>query len=208
MKTMSIFLIVAALSLCSVAQAQEENKVKLNELGITFSDFDRFGLVYKTGKDHSLWRFQTLMVSQNNQKTTFNHYHTDSEHKNEDYTVKIGRVHISEITGDFDFRIGADLFYSYSKDKEEFNIVNESPAEQLNERKINTYGVNLVFGFHHLLNKHILLGAEFLPHFSYRSGSTKEYANSEHDNPETLDISGYSYGLSNNSVQLNLIYRF
>lgn len=199
---------VAALSLSSVAQNPEDSKVKLNELGITFSDFDRFGLVYKTGRDHSLWRFQTLMVSQNNLKRTFDDYHTDSEHKNADYTVKIGRVHISEINEDFDFRFGADVFYSYSKDKEEFNIINETPAEQLNERKVNTYGVNLVFGFHHLLNEHILIGAEFLPHFSYRSGSAKEYANNEHNNPETLDISGYSYGLSNNSVQLNLIYRF
>ena len=208
MKTISIFLIAAALSFSSEAQTQEDSKVKLNELGITFSDFDRFGLVYKTGREHSLWRFQTLMVSQNNQKRTFNDYHTDSKYKNADYTLKIGRVYISEMSEDFDFRFGVDLFYSYSKDKEEFNIVNDGPAEQLNERKANTYGMNLVFGFHHLLNEHILIGAEFLPHFSYRSGSVKEYENSEHNNPETLDISGYSYGLSNNSVQVNLIYRF
>ncbi|MGM0567405.1 MAG: hypothetical protein ACQESX_11645 [Bacteroidota bacterium] len=208
MKTFSIFIMVATLSLASMAQSKQDNKIKLNELGITFSDLNRFGLVYKTGRDHSLWRFQTLMVSHNNQKSTFNDYHTDAKHKNADYTVKIGRINISEITENFDFRFGVDLFYTYSKDKEELNIVNDGPAEQLNEQIANTYGMNFVLGFHHLLNEHILIGAEFLPHFSYRSGSVKKYADNEHNNPETLDIKGYSYGISNNSVQVNLTYRF
>ncbi|MDZ7775083.1 MAG: hypothetical protein U5L09_05440 [Bacteroidales bacterium] len=95
-----------------------------------------------------------------------------------------------------------------AKIKIEFNIVDDKPAGGLNENVINSFGMNLVFGFHHSINNRILVGAEFLPYFSYRSGYSKSYTDFESDNPEKKDISGYSYGFSNNSVQINITYRF
>jgi|AntRauTorckE6833_2_1112554.scaffolds.fasta_scaffold01455_6 hypothetical protein len=190
--------------------AQEDQKAshKLNELGIAFSNLDRFGLTYKTGRNQSLWRFHRFVASGNLQKLKASDIQTEAQHRNTDYTLKIGRTKISEITENFEFRFGADWFYSYSQNKDEFNIVDDNSAEELNENVINSFGMNLVFGFHHSINNRILVGAEVLPYFSYRSGYSKSYTDFESDNPEKKDISGYSYGFSNNSVQINITYRF
>jgi len=211
MKKVIFVLLFAALSLASTAQKKPENqvtKVKVNELGLTFSNFDRFGLTYKTGRDQSIWRFQTFVASKDHRETSTNDYSTDRKNQSVDYTVKIGRTHISQISKEFDFRLGADLFYGYSKNKDESNIVNEGTPEIMDERILHSFGLNFVLGFHHLVNDHILIGAELLPYFSYRTGTTETYVNHETDDSTTSDISGYSYGLSNNSVQVNLIYRF
>lgn len=211
MKRAFFIIIIAALSLTTTAQEnqkKQDNQVKINELGLTFSSLDRFGLTYKTGRDQSIWRFQTFVASQAQQELSSNDYSTDQKNKNVNCTLKIGRAYISKITETIDFRFGIDFFYSYRKMKEEFNIPEERPAEQMSEVKSNEYGMNFVFGFHHLLNEHIQIGAEILPYFSYQSGSTKRYANGQSNNPEEVDLSGYSYGLSNNSVQVNLTYRF
>ena len=208
MRQFSLLFIIIALSMATAAQGNQQVPQKLNELGLTFSNPDRFGLTYKTGRNQSLWRFHTFIASGNEQKVEASDLYTEAKHSNHDYTVKIGRAKISELTEDFEFRYGFDLFYSYSQDKDEINIVNDGSPEQLNKTILNRYGVNLVFGFHHRINNRILIGAEFLPHFSYRSGTSESYASYEIYDPEKRDISGYSYGFSNNSVQINLTYRF
>ena len=53
------FLLIAIAFLGFSTFAQEKTKVRTKEVGLTFYNFDGFGLTYRIGKEKAMWRFNT-----------------------------------------------------------------------------------------------------------------------------------------------------
>ena len=184
-----------------------QETVKQKEIGLVFSNLDNFGLTFKTGTDKSLWRFNTLFISGNNMDNT-----SDSivnKQSNIGFSVKIGKEYRKKIVDNLELRFGADLSFSYSQSKYDYNDKTINDYDRKNERTTYQPGINLVFGLNYKFNDKFILGAELLPSFNYITGTfvEKNYSNSNNEDLKS-DISGFSYGLSNTSVLLSLSYRF
>jgi hypothetical protein len=187
--------------------AQENEKVKQKEIGLVFSNLDNFGLTYKTGTEKSLWRFTTLFISGDNIEETEDSLL--SKQNQLGFGVKIGKEYRKNIAQNLELRFGADLSFSYSHSKIELDDKTVNDFNRLREQSIYRPGVNLVFGFNYELSDNFVIGAELLPNFTYTTGSRTEtnYYTYQNDEVKT-DISGFSYGLSNSSALLSLVYRF
>ena len=168
---------------------------------MVFNSLNYFGLTYKTGNQKSLWRFTTLVINGNYNENTAND-HTDSQSRN-GIGLEFGKEFRKPITDKLDFRYGADLSFSYSYRYSKSSI-SETVAHYY------TPGMNLVLGFNYSLSNHFIIGAELLPYFNYSIG--KENLDKENSDGSITNISktskSISYGLSNSSAMLSLMYRF
>ena len=193
------------LSFSVLLTAQEPDKRK--EVGIVFSNADNFGLTYKTGTEKSLWRFTTLIISGYNHEESSDSLATLFSTMG--LGVKIGKEFLTHISDHLELRIGADLSFSYSRSLTETN--DKTPPD--NDRKVEqtTYrpGINFVMGVNYILNHNLAIGAEILPHFSYSTGKIHETSPGTHNGMSVdSDLSGYNYGISNQSVMVSITYRF
>ena len=67
-KMMKIIIVLASILMPFFIMAQETEEVdstpqKQKELGLVFSNFDRFGVTFKIGNEKALWRFASLIGS-------------------------------------------------------------------------------------------------------------------------------------------------
>ena len=199
-------IIVLCLSMSYFLMAQET--VKQKEIGLVFKNLDNFGLTYKTGTDKSLWRFNVLLIS-----GSIMDYTADSSVNtlsNMGFGINIGKEYRKVIVENLELRFGADISFTYSQSKSDFDDKTVDDIDRLSERKTYKPGINLVLGLNYVLNKNVIIGVEVLPNFSYTTGTSieKNYFTNTDDNEVKTDISGFSYGLSNTSVLLSLAYRF
>ncbi|SMO84474.1 hypothetical protein SAMN06265379_10998 [Saccharicrinis carchari] len=200
------FLIVLCVSISSILMAQETQKQK--EVGLIFSNLDNFGLTYKTGNNKALWRFTTLFLNGENDESK-----KDAFKRTQNYFgfgVKVGREYRIPLAENMELKYGTDLSFQYSRSKYELDYTDPDHSDQLDERTIYQPGLNLVFGFNYWLSDNIVLGVELLPEFSYKTGEIIEKGNyyGNGDNDLKSDVSGFNYGLSNNSALLSVAYKF
>ncbi|MCB2197550.1 MAG: hypothetical protein KQH79_16940 [Bacteroidetes bacterium] len=174
--------------------------IKRNEAGITFSSLNSFGISYKTGNDHSLWRFNTLVINGSNIEE--NSDSLDTKNENTGIELKVGHEFIKTITEKVEFRYGTDISFGYNHALYDRNDKSINDSDRSQERSTFTPGLNLVLGLNYLINDHFIVGAEILPYVRYQFGEIKE------DNDQKRDISGMQYGLSNTSARISLVYRF
>lgn len=198
-------LLLLCLSLPLFLIAQETMKQK--EIGLVFSNLDNFGLTLKTGTQKSLWRFNTLFLSGINSEEIADSLY--SQQNNLGFTVKIGKEYHIDIADNLEFKFGADISFTYSQSKYEFDDKTIDDNDRLNESKSYQPGFNFVFGLNYKLGNNILIGAELLPGFRYSTGESVE-KRSYTNNGEAIkrNISGFNYGLSNTSALISLAYRF
>lgn len=192
---------LVGMSLSAIAQTESTQK----EIGIAFSNFENFGLSFKTGRSNSMWRFNTLLVSGNTIDRISES--TENSQKVMGFGVGLGKEYRKEVVEHLELRYGADLSFRY-------NVTEDDRIDKLyanNDRHVKniTYqpGINLVFGFNYVINNTVVLGAELLPHFTYITGEETQNDPSTNNEIKT-DISGFSYGLSNTSALLTISYRF
>lgn len=212
MKKSLLVLTVIAL----IFSLSSHGQTKQREVGLVFSSLNSFGLTFRMGTDKSLWRFTALSVSGDNsvEKVTGGSSLTglgDYDIKNTDigFAIKAGHEWRKRITGGLEFRIGGDLSFTYSQSKTETDYKNSDYFDRL--RKSNTYipGINLVLGFNYVLFEHYVFGVEFMPGFSYSTGSsTEKNINGNIPNEIKSKFSGFDYGFSTGSVLLSVLYRF
>jgi hypothetical protein len=196
MKKSLMILFTLALPVFLIAQETDRQ----NEIGLVFNNFDNFGLTYKIGKTNSLWRFNTLFLngSKIDEKTAV----YTNKRSSMGAGLKIGKEFRKSLAPDFEFRYGADLSFTYSQMKTD-------DIDSHIERTTYKPGVNLVFGLNYVINDKIVVGAEFLPLFSYVTGTSSTSQGSGNNGDEVnTDISGFEYGLSNSSALVSLAYRF
>lgn len=192
-----------------VLTAQENSKQR--EVGLVFSNFDNFGISYKTGTKRSLWRYNTLIVRGNNNKED-----GDFEkitRNNTGFELKFGKEFRRDISDKLEFRFGADLSFRYRDIKYENESKIDNVVTLKNNRTVYEPGLNLVLGFNYVVNDNIIIGAEMLPFVRYSTGTSETRERNYSVNSNTYidvdsDISGFSYGLSNSSVMLSVAYRF
>lgn len=181
--------------------AQENTKQK--EVGLLFRNLDNFGVSYKSGSEKALWRYNVLMISGSNSKEKSDDY--TNETSSAGISAGFGREYRKDIVENFELRYGADLSFSYSHTKMDY----EDENIRTTDIKLYQPGINLVFGLNYVVNDKLVIGVELLPSFSYRFGeSTKK--NDYNNNGEEIksDISGFYYGISNTSAAISIAYRF
>lgn len=175
-----------------------------------FSNLNNFGLSYKCGNQHALWRYGMLIVSGNSSKETEDDYL--DERSTLGLSVAFGREYRKLLTDKFQIRYGADILFGVSH-----MDYNSDPGNNLGytftrKDKETQYrpGLNIVFGFNYLITDALLIGAELDPGFTYYFGTSKQstiYTDGTINELET-DVSGFSYGLSNYSALISISYRF
>lgn len=199
MKRLFLFSLTLLLPLFLFAQESKSQK----EVGILFSDIYSFGLSYKSGTSKALWRFQSLYLGASNSKHMPIHFGEQENYFG--FQFSFGREWRKLITPKLELRYGADLLFSI--DQATYEILNTSSPSGIIIKKDNNYapGVDLVFGFNYIINKNLSVGAEVNPFVSFMTGkSTFNNGTTE----VITDKTGVNYGMSNQSVLLNLAYRF
>jgi hypothetical protein len=184
-----------------------QESIKQKEIGITFYNLNSFGLTYKSGTNTSLWRFNTIFATGNNQKYTSDSVTT----KQNSFGVglRAGKEFRKLITPKFELRYGADLSFSVNQSKSK--NVSLTSYKYETSQNITTYnpGLNLVFGFNYLLGDQLALGIELMPGISYSTGKYTQTAKTpSHFKTDKQDISNFSYGLNNQFAMLSLSYKF
>lgn len=197
MKKIYLLIICAFIATSSIAQESEPVK----ELGLTFRDLDEFGFTYRCGNENALWRFNTILLN-GGKSDTESDISNDTESNNFGFNLSVGREYRESITESLQFRYGLDLFYGYNRTKGEILVDDEKHTD---EHKTNSFGCKLVLGVNYPLSENLVLGAEVLPNLTY--SKTKMDRDNPSGNSES-ETKGYSYGLSNKSVRLSLVYRF
>lgn len=182
-----------------------QEKTKQKEVGLLFSNLDQFGITFKTGTNKSLWRFNTLYLSGNNNSEIAD----SSENKinNIGFNVRVGNEFRTSISNKLEFRYGADLSFGFNQSERDVDDKTVDDRDFYSKRIIYEPGINLVIGLNYIINDNLVFGAELLPSISYGIGEEKEemYYN---DYSTVSDISGFRYGFSNTSARLSLVYRF
>jgi len=184
-----------------------QDPIKQKEIGITFSSLNNFGLTYKSGTNTSLWRFNTIFATGNNQKNTSDSLIT----KQNSFGVglRAGKEFRKLITPKIELRYGVDLSFSVNQSKSK--NVSLTSYKYETSQNITTYnpGLNLVFGFNYLLGDQLALGIELMPGISYSTGKYTQTAKTpSHFKTDKQDISNFSYGLNNQFAMLSLSYKF
>ena len=197
MKKLVLSLFAFTIAIFVVAQ----EKPKIKEVGIVFSNLDNFGLSFKIGKEKALWRFNTLLIDGGIQEETMDS--VVSKTNSIGFGFGIGREYRKTIANNFELRFGADVSFRYLNQKSEFN---DSENIRSSTRRYYEPRFNLVFGFNYVIKEQFIIGIEILPHLSYTFGSTADEISND-DKIET-DISRIDYGLSNTSIMLSVGYRF
>ncbi|MCP4522537.1 MAG: outer membrane beta-barrel protein [Cytophagales bacterium] len=178
------------------------------ELGLTTSNFDSFGLTYRIGTQKSLWRFNTLLFSSNNSDYEYKDDNRETTANSFNTTLSIGKEYRKQINDKFDLRFGADLSFGYLYRKSNINDTDNS-SEIIDKETLYTPGINFVLGANYSINKNIIVGAEILPGIYYTTGKEETiYSDEETESSNTVNISRLNYRLSNSSLRLSLAYRF
>jgi len=199
------FLILTALSMSFILTAQGQSKQR--EIGLVFNNLDNFGLTFRTGTEKALWRFTTLYLSGNN--TTQNADSSEIKDISTGFGLKFGREYRTTIIGNLEFRYGADLSFTYNHSKNETDDKFVEEYSSLQESTTYSPGINLVLGFNYVFLNKFVVGFEAMPYFNYITGTSKQknfYSN--YVKTVKSKISGFTYGLSNTSVLVSLVYRF
>ena len=184
------------------ANAQEH--LNQREVGFAFSNFNQFGLIYKSGTQKALWRFETLALTGVNTKTESG----DESNTRTDlgFSLRIGREARKNIAPNLELRLGGDVSFLVNHTKREIKDNNSPIADRLTKRTTYEPGINFVFGFNYVVKEKLVLGVEVLPGISYMAGVEKSTVGSGDE--DKTDYSGFYYGFRNNFARLSVAFRF
>ena len=202
MKKAIVILVSLVLSLSMLAQ----EKFSQQEVGITMSSLNSFGLTYKIGTEDALWRLNTMYLGANN-----NLLEKDSstiENNSTRFSFAAGREWRKPINDQLQLVYGAELAYSYTKSNSDYDDIRVNYDNSYSENVSASVGINLILGVNYLLSENLSLGAELLPHFRYSMGTNKYDSSNDSDTIEETDTSTFNYGLSNTSAKLTLAFQF
>ena len=188
MKKSIILMIFILISIAG--SAQEITKQK--EIALSFSNFYDYTITYSFGSSNSLWRLSTAYLGQQKSTTSYPTYDYVNNHVG--FGLSFGKEFRKPLTDKLQLRYGAELSFSFSND-------HQSSQSYDNEQILYAPGIRLLGGVVYKLNDDFGVGVLLLPFCNYRFGKSIAY-------DVESDISGFDYGLSNSSAQVNLIFSF
>ncbi|MGV8092609.1 MAG: hypothetical protein AB2L24_12180 [Mangrovibacterium sp.] len=187
MKKYSFFLII---TVCIANLVFSQNAQKIRELGLYTSDFNNFGIRFKTGTDDLMYRLTALSFSLSNAEYDFG-IGTPQDEDEYGFHLAAGIEKPISLSERFDLFYGGEISYQY---RNQDVIVDENDNYKL---KFNSYGLGVVLGFSYYLSPKIKLSAEVIPGIDFVK--IKE---------DDLEITGWKFGFSNESAGITLSYRF
>lgn len=198
---MKKYVLAFLLSTPFLLNAQESTKIQ--EIGGTTRSLSNFGVTYRIGNTHAVWRFDGLGINLGT-----NTRRTDYVNQSFGAGLSIGREWRRPLGDRFELRSGFDLGFAYSFfNLEQGSIIQDSEyAQKTIEYRPNFNGV---FGFNFLFYEQLVLGFEVQPSVSYGIICRTEYNRSfDQESITTSNREAISIGVNTNSVLLSLSYRF
>lgn len=184
-------------------QASAQEKTKRHEIGLSMSDFNSFGVVYRFGNEKSLWRIATLNTFIRRRETTSDISIT--EDKDTSFGLRIGKEFRQKIDEKNQFRWGFDVSYSYLKDQRDFRSLTLSNLDRTRRFTENVVGLHAVLGMNFSIGDRLLLGVELLPAFRYEFGNDyEEFVNPTYVND--FDRDDLQFSLSNDGAIIVFTY--
>jgi hypothetical protein len=186
MKKLSFLLIIAV---CTANLVFSQNAQKIRELGLYTSDFNDFGIRFKTGTDDLMFRLTALSFSLSNAEYDFG---TGDPVDEDEYGFHLaaGIEKPVSLGERFDLFYGGEVSYQYSNQ----DGIDEDEEYKL---KFNGYGLGVVLGFSYYLSPKVKLSAEIVPGIDFIKV-----------NQDDLEVTGWQFGFSNESAGITLSYRF
>lgn len=199
-----IYLLFFALFIGFSASAQSSNRS--HELGLLFSNPDRFGITYRFGVEELVWRINLLRMDGGREDLNEESGHL----RTTDYgfQLRFGKEYRIPLSDKLELRYGGDLSMGFGYLKTEFDLDPQGAFEPQQTWTVTSYtpGLNLVLGANYELVDKLWIGVEILPGVSYTS-ETSEIEREGVDDVETREATRISYGLRNFGALLSLTYR-
>jgi hypothetical protein len=186
-------LLVTLLLLCSTFSFAQ----KAREFGLKFSNFDNYGIIFKTGKENSLTRFSLLSVTTSSTEQTQTNGNT-IDTKNSGFSLNVGREFRSALSGKFRLVYGPEIGYTYQKTSLE-------QGDYQNDAVSNTGFVGCIFGFNYGLSENFLISAEIIPGVTY--SKSKNTQSGPAVPTYTDERKNVNFGMFNNGASVTLAYR-
>ncbi|MEN6453911.1 MAG: hypothetical protein ABFD10_06605 [Prolixibacteraceae bacterium] len=186
MKKLSILLVIVA-GLTNPVFSQDV--IKIRELGIFTSDFNDFGVRFKTGTDDLMYRFSIASLNLSNAEYDFGSGNIKDE---DEFGISLaGGVEIPVSMNDrFDLFYGGEISFQHSNS----DIVNENSIAQL---KFTGIGAGVVLGFSYYLSPKVKLSAEVVPGLNFVT--VKE---------DDKEVSGWKFQMDSQTAGMTLSFRF
>lgn len=180
-----------------------QEKLKSQEVGLTFSNLDRFGITYRFGKESKRCRFN--LIQSNVDEDEFSDDISVRQSENFSIALGIGREKRKSIGDNLSLRYGLDLTLGYNRSKDlRFGIVSSENDFISKTRSVEAM-ISFVGGLNYECNERLLFGAEILPSFGYGSGSTERESGGSISESNS---SNYFFRLSNGGALLSVVYTF
>jgi len=238
----------------SIGLFSQENSHNTSEIGLVFNNLSSFGVRYKLGNDHIMFRITSLVLNGTNTSTNLSRYsynginqsNISSNPANTFGTgLNLGFEKRNWIGQKSYFSYGIDWINSYTKSTSNATTPNSSTFHYTdlngnyltmtqvyyNTSSSNIWtassGLGIFVGFFFKINDLFSIGAELEPSISYKytstgssslgygvhwtGNSTSGYTSDVYVNSATTQTTinkGLSYGLTNASASITIIYKF
>lgn len=190
------FYLIGLLLIIQLSSSAQEDKNKINELGVSISG-STFGIRFKSGNEKTLLRLTLLSTSGNLniQKTP-----SDSKSKSNNFGLgfNAGFEKRKSVSEDFYLYYGSDLINSFNRHTYEV----ESPTGVTKQASYSV-GLGFILGFHYKINSKINISSEIIPSIIY---TTQKYSSELGGDFSESTLSRLDYGLNNNSINLTLSF--
>lgn len=203
MKSKRYYFLIPCFTILLLSTISAQEKTKIQEVGITFSNLDRFGITYRIGKEHKRWRFNLIQsnIEENERRDDFNNYQTE----NFSINVGLGREIRKSIGDDLYFRYGLDLTLGYFRNRNlRFGRQNSENDFIRIDRGWEAM-LSFVGGLNYEFNDRLLMGIAIFPSFGYENSRSKD--DFDGDTSESSG-SGYFIRLSNGGALISVVYAF
>lgn len=174
-----------------------QKKPTIHEVGLSTSSGLDLGFVYKTGKENSVFRIQTLLLNGSHlYQTNINNPSMNINSNYNSLAISLGAEFRRNIAEKLFLIYGFDVGVKYGRRNINSNVGVGDNSHVLSPN------VNLVIGVNYVLKEHWVFSVEILPYFQYdhiiQSGS----------NNANFTSNRIAYGLNISNVRLVVAHRF
>ena len=199
----TFLLLVSAL----LFQIQLFGQNKQHEIGIRFSNSNNYGIDFKFGQKHAMWRISTMYIGYDDYSAIEEEFY---DLLNYGASFSFGKEFRKEVTSKLEFRAGLELFAQHNLQEFDTPIqINDNRYIYKISNTTTAGGLKFVIGSNIQLKKHFLLGIEVLPSLGYiHQESNSEYPVASGNSDEKIIKKGIQFHAKNTNAKVTLAYRW